>query len=453
MARKVFISFLGFTDYRFCKYHYGVFKSENTRFIQIATLDYLLTQEEWSPNDVAYILLTKGAEEKNWIDNGQIDFQTKQKKRCDGLETCFKTKNYPFKVEPIKEIKDGNDEQELFDIFKKTFSLIKEGDTLYFDVTHGFRSLPMLILVLINYAKFLKNVEVKSITYGNYEARKKSDSLDDAGCDLAPIIDLLPLSGIQDWAFVAADFIKNGNAERFKELVKEHRTSIIRGFKSGNKEHADELDYLANSLQNVTSDFQTCRGINILETKNISTLLQKLEDIGTSVIEPMNPIIEKLKEAFSVFSTSGQGLQYKNGFEAAKWCIEHRLFQQAATILQENIVTFFCEKYHLDIYDIDERKKINAAFAFHKILKSSNTTKEEKEQIIETIQRDDILQRLMADDLISDKKINAQFGKLTDERNDINHNGMKKEVHDVNTIRKNIYEALKAFNSPTFTDL
>ena len=33
---------------------------------------------------------------------------------------------------------------------------MQDGDELYFDLTHGFRYLPMLVMVLINYSKFLK---------------------------------------------------------------------------------------------------------------------------------------------------------------------------------------------------------------------------------------------------------------------------------------------------------
>ena len=64
MGRKVFISFLGYSNYGYCKYEKDGFVSDNVRFIQTATLDYLQSLEKWAEGDVAYFLLTKGAKEK-----------------------------------------------------------------------------------------------------------------------------------------------------------------------------------------------------------------------------------------------------------------------------------------------------------------------------------------------------------------------------------------------------
>ena len=44
MARKVFISVLGFTNYSECIYTKDAYKSHSVRFIQEATLEYLLQQ-------------------------------------------------------------------------------------------------------------------------------------------------------------------------------------------------------------------------------------------------------------------------------------------------------------------------------------------------------------------------------------------------------------------------
>jgi hypothetical protein len=73
MSRKVFISFLGSTNYGECYYTKDSFISPKVRFIQEATLRYITQHEEWTENDAIYILLTRGAEEKNWNDNGHRD--------------------------------------------------------------------------------------------------------------------------------------------------------------------------------------------------------------------------------------------------------------------------------------------------------------------------------------------------------------------------------------------
>ncbi len=445
MARKVFISFLGSSNYRECRYSKDDFLSDDVRYIQEATLDYLCQREQWSDKDVAYILLTEGAKIKNWEDNGHCDFNTHEPIIQPGLMKCLQKKDYPFPIQTVEQLPDGKNEGELFEQFRRIFEVLKPGDSLYFDVTHGFRSLPLLVLVLINYAKFLKNVEIKSITYGNYEVRETVCLSDGVTFQKAPIIDLLPLSAIQDWTFAAADYLRNGNAKRFNELVTRHRSDIFRGFRQGNKDDADRLKVLANSLERVTNDFHTCRGTKFLSSENIANLRKVLSEFGETVIQPLNPLVTKMRESFDSFSAPADQLNCQNGFEAAKWCIGHNLYQQAATILQENIVSFFCVRYGLDYLDEVERKKVNTAFVCRKEINSNKRNKKAINEMLEEIENDPILKRLYLDEFIATEKAYSAFGLLTDERNDINHSGMRKEPHEANVIRKNIKKAFDAF--------
>lgn len=441
MARKVFISVLGTGLYERCKYVSGDFCSSETNFIQFATLQYLQYKSDWSTNSKAFILLTDKARTDNWeVESGQrYDSKKEVYVPYIGLKKTLKDASLPFPVENVS-IPDGKDEEEMWQIFENVFNLLEEGDELHFDLTHSFRYLPMLMLVVGNYAKFLKNASVCSITYGNFEARDKINNE-------APIVDLLPLSSLQDWTFAAADFLKNGNASKFKQLATEHKTAIFREFKTGNKEEAGKLNDLANSLQRVTNDLQTCRGKEILEFSNFSLLKKNIDIFGKTVIEPLNPIIHKIEEAFLPFEMPAEGetFNFRNGFVAADWCIHHGLFQQAATILQENVVSFFCSRHGLNIFEEEERREVNTVFAFIKKLNNSKVKEEEKEQIRKTIKRDVIYKSLFDDPLISRIEVVNAFTMLTDERNDINHSGMRPQPHSAETIRQNIMQAYKVF--------
>ena len=448
MARKVFISFLGFTNYTECRYYKDEFCSADVRYIQEATLDYILTKEVWTSEDVAYILLTDGAKKNNWLDNGHTNSETDIPIIQHGLENCLKKKSYPFKIQTIEQLPVGKSENELFDIFRKVYDVLKVGDHLYFDITHGFRSLPMLVLVLINYAKFLKNVEVKSITYGNFETR--DTFFDDNGKKhfKAPIIDLLPLSGIQDWTFAAADYLKNGNADKFLELSISYRTSLFKGMRVGDTREAISINGLTACLKTVTNDFQTCRGHEILSCKNISSLKKKLSLLNNTVIEPLNPVIRKIEEAFRPFEepTTDKTHNLRNGLEAARWCMDNNLYQQAATILQECVVTHFCIKYDINIDKEADRKLVNGAFAKVKLLNSSKTSEEQKAEILSEVENEPVTKMLISDAFISDREVYEAFSMLTDERNDINHSGMRPQPHPADIIRRNIKQAYHVFS-------
>ncbi len=344
MSRKVFISVLGAGLYGKCKYVDGNFTSQNTFFVQTATLEYL-NVKQWSKDDVGLFLLTDLANKYNWDKtitqrrNNAIQQDIVYK----GLEKDIEELNLPIQIVPVP-IPDGNNETEIWKIFTETFSKLENGDELYFDVTHAFRFLPMLILVLCNYAKFLKKITVKSITYGNYEARNKSVEPNEA-----PIINLLPLTQLQDWTYAAGQYLDSGNVKKLVELK-----SIIK---------SDVLKKIVDKLETVIKERQTCRGLQIHNSESLSSLNSDLSDFLESEDvspedEPLHQILKKVDTSLEEFSVSPN---FMSGFHAAKWCVKNDLFQQAITMLRENFVTLFCERHGFDLMDKDMRLIVETA--------------------------------------------------------------------------------------------
>ena len=361
MSRKVFISFLGTTDYFPSMYYRGKkFCSEVEKYVQIAALQYVQRQAVWTKDDVAYFLLTQLAEERNWRDNGHKDREGNIKEN-DGLESRFKNSHFPFKYQAIPNIPEGKNEKEIWQIFKTIHDLINEGDELYFDITHGYRYLPMLVVVLGNYSKFLEKAKVVHILYGNYEGRDKDENGDFISPARSPIVDLQSFSTLQDWTYAVADFINNGNADRMSALTYDVSAPLI---KKGH-ERADAINRLVLSIKDFAKDMETCRGQNIVESGNTKALNENLRNLQSllqndnevSVDELLIPVFEKIQEMVADFDT---GRNIQNGFVAVGWCINHRLYQQAITILQESVKNYFCSKLDYDIKDDTKRKAIES---------------------------------------------------------------------------------------------
>lgn len=420
MARKVFISVLGYSNYGKCFYTRTVdgFKSDEVRYVQEATLRYLMSVSEWTAEDCAYILLTEGAEQKNWVDNGHVD-RNNVPIQQPGLASVLDDMFLPFQVVPVKNIPNGNDEKEIWQIFDRVFGLFQEDDELYFDLTHGFRYLPMLILVLGNYSKLLKNAIVKNITYGNYEARNKETNE-------APLIDLLALSNLQDWTSASASFLKNGNLSMLKSLCKQNLAPILREAKGSNQD-ALALQYYMAALENVVGDMNTCRGINILGGENFAELLKCSDQLKDVIIEPMKPVIERLKYSFQNF-TPLQNI--KNGYAAAKWCFDNQLYQQSLTILHETIVSHICEREGINVA---EREIVNMSFKIYNEKIVREKWKCEKEQV-------GIIEKLLDSELL--KSLASTFVVTTTLRNDYNHAGMRKSPAKQNKFQVKLKERL-----------
>lgn len=360
MSRKVFISFLGTTDYFTSMYYRGKkFCSAEEKYVQIAALQYLQRETVWTKDDVAYILLTKPAEERNWRDNGHRGKDGSVKENA-GLESCLKKCCFQLQYYPVTNIPEGKNEKEIWQIFKTIHNLIKDGDELYFDITHSYRYLPMLVVVLGNYSKFMEKAKVMHILYGNYEGRDKDENGVFITPARSPIVDLKSFSTLQDWTYAVADFINNGNADKMSALTYDVSAPLI---KKGN-ERAEVLNNLMVSIRNFAKDMETCRGKNIVDGINIRELKDNLKQLQaileqeneeSSVDELLIPVFGKIQGMMSDFNSVKD---IGNGFQTVEWCISHRLYQQSITILQESIKSYFCNLLNYDMLDDNKRKVV-----------------------------------------------------------------------------------------------
>jgi CRISPR-associated Csx2 family protein len=431
MTRKLFISILGAGPYGECTYSANEKPVLTTRYIQLATLKHLVEKgavenNSWTSNDAVIIFLTSKAESDQWLKG-----KAKEGKEIivkEGLKAESEKMNFPFVLTP-KPIQDGKDTDEIWDIFDTIFNEINDGDELYFDITHAFRYLPMLLTVLINYSKFLKKVTVKSITYGNFMAET----------ELKPIMDLTSISVLQDWTFAAGQYLESGNVERLVKLCNEEINPVLRETK-GSDEAAKNLKGFVSKLSDVIDERLTCRGMSIIKSPSFKGLKGFAEKIAnTTFIQPFNPVFEKIKSSFGAFD---ENENVKNGFMSALWCFNNGLYQQAATILQEIIVTFVCSRHDIKIDDEFQREIVNKAFniAFNKTEENDWKIDESKKAKLKDVLTDDIF--------TANEYVNG-FINLTEVRNDFNHSGMRsvqRPPMKPADIKKNINKCINVFS-------
>lgn len=344
---KKYISFLGTGIYQECKYRHDDYTSEKVRFIQQANLDKLFSHDKtFGPEDKVVILLTKKSEQLNWVDGGQKDRETdeplKDKETNEplkGLKTCIDNLNLPVEVELKKNTPVGNNETEIMEIFSILYNSIDEGDELYLDITHAFRYMPMVLVVLGNYVKLLKKATVASITYGNYEGRVKEDKEDKE--DIANVIEFKQLSVIQDWTLAAGQFINCGSADMLVQVADEQLK-----LKAAPKDEADraKINILGGikSLKNVVTNFALCQGEKIKEANELSTAIKALDkarkNISGEIDGPLGPIF---KIVCGEVSSLGESKDLRSVIKAAEWCFNRGLYQQAVTLADEAVVSHF----------------------------------------------------------------------------------------------------------------
>lgn len=430
MGRKVFISVLGTGYYGECVYARDGFTSSSTRFIQHATLEMLTQKGNWTADAHAYVLLTKEARETNWhIPGGtRTNMRTKADEPYAGLESVIEDMNLPFEVSGI-DIPMGKNEEEIWQIFDIVYGVLQEGDEVYFDLTHGFRYLPMLVLVLGNYAKFLKRTKVCSITYGNFETRSKDG--------IAPIIDITAFSTLQDWTAASADYLRHGDSTLIGICGTQQLTPILKET-CGKDEAAQNMKKLIASLKTFTDDMRFCRGMALIGGKPAADVSCCIDKVGDQYLKPFRPLLAKVRDTVARMSAN----HVANMIIASAQCYRYGNLQAAITLLEEGIISFFCERHDLQIDDKSKRDIVDHAFNKKQLglmgkLDKYEPLSEDQERLVAVVEQDSLL---------TDNNVKT-FSNLQNFRNDVNHAGMRKQPLKVKNIESNLQKTLDAFMS------
>ena len=421
--RKVFISILGTSNYGSCQYTQGDFISSETHFIQEATLEFLNVKETWTAQDIAYIFLTPTARTSNWQEK-TLNWK-KEEKGYRGLDPILKEMELPCPIETVNITEDG-DEQGLWSVFQTIYDKLQEGDELYIDITHSFRYLPMLLLVLCNYAKFLKQTKVVHISYGNYEPNETVN----------PLVDLMPLVEVQNWTLAASDFLRNGRTASFTALVKERIQPILKATK-GQDEDAKALRQFISKLEPLSQSLTTVRGKEIIDGGIFRDLNDSAQNLKNTLIPAMDPLIDKIKDSFSGFAPTDN---IKNGFEAARWCYDKQLYQQSITILQETLKGYTAKQAG---YPCDERQYQDLAgnaynIAFKERPESEWKLGKNNDDQDDLNRRKVIVKRMLSLPLV--QELSGLYDEITQLRNDFNHAGFRSNAS--NDIPRQIKEKM-----------
>lgn len=409
MGRNVFISFLGTGNYESIRYSFEeeeATRVQPLRFFQEASLE--LIKDQLSSKDQIFIMTTEDSS-KNWQSGEHFNYKTKDNEWHEGLESRLKGMNLTCSFRNIP-IPNGKNTDEIWEIFNIVFNLLQEGDCLYFDITHGFRSLPMLNLVLINYAKLLKNISVGKILYGAYEAKKKIGEI-----EYAPIWDLNSFVELQEWTNQASLFLKTGNATGLSELIQQ-----------------EEFSSLKKHLTDFSNQIIVNRGLDIYAGDSAITLKQELKELKkhARIAPALAPILDKVSHEFDHYAQN----EALNGFLAVRWCIKNGLIQQAATLMEEFITTFVMVELGLEpeIQNAQKRMLINAMIT----LGDDKALNPQIEPEMQLFQEENLKK-------VRELPFKKKIGRISNDlksaiRNDINHAGFRPSPRDYESFQSSI---------------
>ncbi len=403
------------------------------------------------------IFLTGGSRKSNWEDREYTEkdirlsagwTSAKREKIQEGvMKPGMKSvlqNQYPQFYEKAEavDICNASTEEEIWSVFETIYNTIEEGDEIIFDITHGFRSIPMLVITVINYAKVLKNCHLKGIHYGAYEASEIKDEI-----KYVPVMDLTVYDEILDWTNAAEAFIQYGIASKMKDVYDMKMDLLDDKKGKGSKREWDSIKYKVYAMDNLSAAIFACRGADgrklnqgkgkKVAERSIKSAYERLVRQSTEEfkvksreIKPLYPLMEKIDEKYRSYFEKEKN--YEIGLSVVKWSIENKMVQQGYTALEETIKTYLCDYYGLDEQTEKTRDGVigEALTGINKYIENHHSWdkfEQDRESEVEKIIEEGYVK------LTSEKTrevlltIPAGFAQLSkkvkDKRNDINHFG------------------------------
>ncbi len=432
IMRRVYLSFLGTNRYFDCNYYKDGFeKVQTVRYVQEATIKWYC--HDWNSNDRIFIFTTDEAEEKNWN-----DAQDDDGKLLQGLKTRLESLS-PAPLWENVHIPSGKNRDEIWQIFKTVFEKIEDGDQIYLDITHAFRSLPLLSLVILNYAKVTRNVKIRAISYGAMEAIGPGNKVKEMPVAErnVPVFDLLAFDQLLDWTVAMDRFTGAGDASMVADLAQREISPILRETR-GQDQEAQAVRLLAKKMKELSDAIATCRA------RTIPGIAAHLKDAFEDAkrqkhIKPLSPLFEKLDKQINRFS----GDEIRDGLTAVQWCLDHNLVQQGITIFLETLVSHVIKQaLSGDIHDKTIRDLVNPGLHIY-----LNNVPEDR--LHELTPEDREMTCKIIEWFRENEEVAKCFSNLIEPRNDINHAGQRESPMSPSKFSKKLEDELKRFRQAT----
>lgn len=380
------ISFVGTGDYKDVTYFFGDKECKTNLFPEAV-------YEIFRPDELI-VFLTTDAKKK---------YLSELNERLDG-------KNWRHVQIPA-----GKNESEIWEIFDIITREIANEDTLIFDITHAFRSIPMVAMISIAYMRAAMDVELEAVVYGAWDAREG---------ERAPIFDLTPFMVLLDWTNATEMFIRTGHGEEIANLL---RNAHQIAYKKGHQEPPKELKNVANDIERISQALALARSKEVME--HAQRLRKRPEHYRSEAerwAKPFSLLVDRIAESFVSFASDDESNiegRLETECRIIEWLLNKNQIAQAILLSREWIVTYIIHKLDNDanVYDDSFREKI--------------------EQKINSSVKDENV-------LPVDRKLLEIWAELGDLRNDIAHCGMRKSPRPSDKLisrAREIYKKLRSF--------
>lgn len=402
----VFLSFLGTSRYDPVAYSMGGHVFPPTPYIQ-EVIARAHRESFESDGSAVKVFMTDEARKANW----EIP---------EGLKSRLYSFLSPEKVQGIG-IEAPSGESGLWKLFEILQAEIEPDSEIILDVTHGFRTIPLIGTVLTGYTRSLKRTKVSAIYYATNDSDRK-------GC--SEVVDLTQLERLMRWSGAVEAFLRRGDALDMERLASETVHSLLN---RGDRAESQKLERaLASNLKDIYSVLTTVRGNEIVSGEvflKAQINLDKLSGITRSVT-PMAPLFRTIQDRLAGFQKNSPA----NLLLAVDLCIQYGLVQQGLTLLQESMVTILLAMEGLkDFNSKNFRRAVYRSFSFLGTVSTDGKDYDDPRQDIELAK---VAESIMVNTLT--QRLTPAYSDLSQKRNNINHASFNRDTFNTNIFLKTL---------------
>jgi CRISPR-associated Csx2 family protein len=305
--RSIYLSFLGrgtynkdiqAHEYMPAVYCFGTEKSCETRFVQAAEIEILGARKF----DLVIIVLTEVSKHAHF---------ESLRAELDRLGVS--------EITPIIIDEDMTAEGQ-WQWFEKILRHIEFGDEITIDLTHGYRSIPIVFSTAINFLQKARKISLQAVFYGVFEQART--------LGYAPIIDMKDFYIVNEWAEAVSRLVEDADARKMASVA-----AASAGFQTGGLNDPvviQAMEDLTGTIRNVDVNHVAAKARKALE-------LIEAKRAGSS--ETGRVLLNLMVDKFSMLAVEDPQ-RYDHAYfilqiEIARLLLEHRLYMQAYTVMRE----------------------------------------------------------------------------------------------------------------------
>lgn len=217
----------------------------------------------------------------------------------------------------VIEVPDSMDEETQFQAISQLLEKIETEDTLFVDLSGGMRDVAMLLVIAARCMRDLRKVQTRRVIYAELRGGE-------------PIVrDRTQLYGLFDFITAMDQFFSTGTAQKLEDYL----------LSEGEKDPV--LHTLLTRINQFSEDLALCRVRKLSD--DLNQIDQALKETPEKSQNLTDLFFRMLKDRFSTEFAELLSSGEKALPALVSWCADHGMYQQALTLLCEQMPEYVCQ--------------------------------------------------------------------------------------------------------------